>query len=182
MARAGPARTRADAALRRLPRRFHLDDAARRAGEGDRTSAAVATGSDVGLLRLRRVRRGVGRDAARRPLAALGGDGGDGYEGAPLFRGFQPRRRHGGRALYRRLRLAEFPDRLRQLPDAFDAADRLSLCADSAVRRAGGAVQPRADRQRPAPRLSRRARAAEGPDVVAGLAGFSPPRPYGEGK
>src|SRR5271154_1385068 len=112
MARAGPARTRADAALRRLPRRFHLDDAARRDGESDRTSAAVATGSDVGFLRLRRVRRSVGRDAARRSLAALRGDGGDGYEGAPLFRGVQPRGRHVGRDLYRRLRLAEFLDRV----------------------------------------------------------------------
>ena len=52
-------------------------------------------------------------------------------------------------------RLAELPHRLRQLPHAVDAADRLSLRADPALRRAGRAVQPRADRQRPAQRLRR---------------------------
>ena len=53
----------------------------------------------------------------------------------------------------RRLRLAEFRHRFRQLPHAVDAADRLSLRADPPVRRSCGAVQPRTDRQRPAPRL-----------------------------
>ena len=92
-------------------------------------------------------------DAAQRSLAALGLDRGDGRNDAPRVRGHQSRRRHGRRTLPRRLRLAEFPDRLRQFSHAVDAADRLSLRADSAVRRVGGAVQPRTDRQRPAPRL-----------------------------
>ena len=58
VAGAGPAGARADVALRRLPSRLHLDDAARRRGEGGWPSPAVAAGSDVNLLHLRRVHRG----------------------------------------------------------------------------------------------------------------------------
>ena len=61
VAGAGPAGARAHAALRRVPGRLHLDDAAGRRDEGRRSSPAVFAGSDVDVLHLRRLHRRVGR-------------------------------------------------------------------------------------------------------------------------
>ena len=70
VAGAGPARARTHAALRRVPGRLHVDDLARRRREDRGPSAALAAGSDVGLLHLRRLHRRLGRDAAQRSPAA----------------------------------------------------------------------------------------------------------------
>src|SRR5580692_12382495 len=67
---------------------------------------------------IRRLHRGVGSDAAQRSPAAPGLDRVDERSDAAGVRGHEPRRCHGRWTFLRRLRLAEFLDRLRQFPHA----------------------------------------------------------------
>src|ERR1700722_5501770 len=87
----------------------------------------MAAGDDVSVLHLWRLHRGVGSDAAQRSPAAPGRDRVDERSDAAGVRGHEPRRCHGRWRFLRRLRLAEFLDRLWQFPHAVDATHRLSL-------------------------------------------------------
>ena len=139
--------------LRRVPGRLHLDDASRCRGEGRRPSPAVAAGGDVGVLHLRRLHRGLGSDAAQRSPAALGLDGGDERRDAARLFEVMNRAVVMGVGLF--LLVYGWQNFLTGF-GSFRMPSMLPIAYLYApIRRAAlwGAVQPRTDRQRSAPRL-----------------------------